>query len=213
MNVIQLGDSAVSLVFEEKIDPLINAQCVGIAEAIERRNWPAIRDVVATYNAVTVHFDPLKVDRHELSSELHLIAAVEGRTAATNPNRVTIPVQYGGEFGPDLSAVAQFAGCSEDEVVRLHTGNEYRVYMLGFLPGFPYMGSVDRRIAMPRLDVPRVQVPAGSVAIAGTQTGIYPCVTPGGWRIIGRTSTRVFDSAREQTFLLKAGDYVIFAAL
>ncbi len=100
----------------------------------------------------------------------------------------------------------------EDEVIGLHTATEYRVYMLGFLPGFPYMAAVNARIAMPRLDAPRLRVPAGSVGIAGMQTGIYPCESPGGWRIIGRTSLRLFDAARPEPFLLKAGDRVKFVA-
>ena len=109
-------------------------------------------------------------------------------TADTDVRTIEIPVSYGGASGPDLAAVAEFAKCSEADVVRLHTETLYRVYMLGFLPGFAYMGSVDRRIAMPRLETPRMRVAAGSVGIAAEQTGIYPCDTPGGWRIIGRTS-------------------------
>jgi KipI family sensor histidine kinase inhibitor len=109
-----------------------------------------------------------------------------------------------------LGAVAEFAECSEEDVVRLHAARAYHVYMLGFLPGFAYMGSVDPRIAMPRLDAPRLRVAAGSVGIAAAQTGIYPCETPGGWRIIGRTSTKVFDAARTEPFLLRAGDSVTF---
>ncbi len=116
---------------------------------------------------------------------------------------IEIPVSYGGASGPDLAAVAEFAECSEADVVQLHTQARYRVYMLGFLPGFAYMGSVDRRIAMPRLDTPRMRVNAGSVGIAGEQTGIYPCDTPGGWRIIGRTSAKLFDATRARTVSLE----------
>jgi KipI family sensor histidine kinase inhibitor len=123
---------------------------------------------------------------------------------------VRIPVSYGGEFGPDLAAVAAFGRCTEEDVIRLHARKVYRVYMLGFLPGFGYMGSVDPRIAMPRLETPRMRVAAGSVGIAGAQTGVYPTDTPGGWRIIGRTGTRMFDPAWERPFLLKAGDLVQF---
>ena len=125
---------------------------------------------------------------------------------------IEIPVSYGGASGPDLEAVAEFAECSEADVVQLHMQARYRVYMLGFLPGFAYMGTVDRRIAMPRLDTPRMRVNAGSVGIAGEQTGIYPCDTPGGWRIIGRTSAKLFDATRAQPSLLKAGDYVTFVS-
>jgi KipI family sensor histidine kinase inhibitor len=119
-------------------------------------------------------------------------------------------VTYGGASGPDLGAVSDFAQCSEADVVRLHMETRYRVYMLGFLPGFAYMGTVNHRIAMPRLDTPRMRVAAGSVGIAAAQTGIYPCDSPGGWRIIGRTSTKPFDPRRDEPFLLKAGDHVKF---
>jgi inhibitor of KinA len=111
-----------------------------------------------------------------------------------------------------LSSVAAYARCSEDEVVRIHTSTVYRVYMLGFLPGFAYLGSVDARIAMPRLDTPRLRVRAGSVGIAGVQTGIYPCDTPGGWRIIGRTEVRTFDPAKSEPFLFQPGQRVRFVA-
>jgi KipI family sensor histidine kinase inhibitor len=125
---------------------------------------------------------------------------------------VEIPVSYGGADGPDLPAVALFASVSEEDVIRIHQGTIYRVYMLGFLPGFAYLGSVNPRIAMPRVQAPRARVPAGSVGIAGAQTGVYPCDAPGGWRIIGRTPIAVFDSARPDPFLLKAGDRVKFVA-
>lgn len=213
MKLMNLGDSAVSLVFEEKIDPVVNARCVAIGRALEARRRRGIRDIVPTYNAVTVHFDPIQIDRENLFAELSELAAMEADSKDAGASRVTIGVKYGGEFGPDLGAVAQFARCSEDAVIQLHSGKEYRVYMVGFLPGFPYMGSVDARIGMPRLESPRLSVPAGSVAIAGTQTGIYPCVTPGGWRIIGHTDERMFDPARDRPFLVKAGDYVKFVAL
>src|SRR5205085_2714296 len=126
---------------------------------------------------------------------------------------IQIPVTYGGEFGPDLAEVARFAGATEDEVVRLHTADTYRVFMLGFVPGFAYMGTVNRRIAVPRRQAPRTAVAAGSVGIAGQQTGIYPSETPGGWQVIGRTAVRPFDLARPEACLFKAGDTVRFVSV
>jgi inhibitor of KinA len=123
---------------------------------------------------------------------------------------VDVPVCYGGEFGPDIGDVAAFGGCTAEEVVVLHAQIPYRVYMVGFVPGFAYMASVDRRIAAPRRVTPRPAVPVGAVAIAGRQTGIYPTVTPGGWNIIGRTPLKPFDSERQTPFLLQPGDTVIF---
>ena len=210
--IVALGDSCVALHLAATIDPVINARCIAVAEALESLALRGVRDVVPTYNSVTVHFDPLVADREALSEELGRLAG-ETPPPSQAPSRVVeIPVTYGGSSGPDLAAVAGFAGCSEAEVVRLHTERIYRVYMLGFLPGFAYLGSVDPRIAMPRLESPRLRVAVGSVALAGEQTGIYPCDSPGGWRLIGRTSVRVFDSQRTVPFLLKAGDHVRFAA-
>ena len=208
-----LGDSCVSVHLGTHIDPVINVRCIALADALESLGVPGIRDVVPTYNAVTVHFDPLVTDSARLTRELERLAASDLPSTVSATRTVDIPVVYGGESGPDLGAVAEFAECSEEDVVRLHASRTYRVYMLGFLPGFAYMGSVDPRIAMPRLDTPRLRVAAGSVGIAASQTGIYPCDTPGGWRIIGRASTNVFDATRSEPFLLRAGDSVTFVPL
>ncbi len=209
--VMPLGDSSVVLQYDAGIDPLVNARCVAVARAVELLKIAGVRDVVPTYNAVTIHFDPRIADRQSLSDQLGGLAASVS-PSEENTRLVEVPVRYGGAEGPDLAAVAAFAGCSEAEVVTLHTGRPYRVYMLGFLPGYAYMGSVDPRIAMPRLDTPRLRVPAGSVGIAGAQTGIYPCDSPGGWRLIGRTDLALFDPSRPSPFLFQAGDRVKFVA-
>jgi inhibitor of KinA len=211
--LVPMGDSCLSVMFDEKIDPAINARCVAIAASLEGRPPLGLRDVVPSYHAVTVHFDPLRIDRDRLVAELTRLAMIDDVAAGAGMEPVRIPVKYGGEWGPDLADVAAFAGCSEQDVIRLHSGVVYRVFMLGFLPGFAYLGSVDSRIAMPRLDTPRLRVLAGSVGIAGRQTGIYPCDTPGGWRIVGRTKEQVFDPARADPCLLKAGDSVTFVAV
>ena len=211
--IVILGDSCLSLQLDGAIDPLVNAQCVTLAMSLERLALAGVRDVVPSYNAVTVHFDPHVIDRRALAAELSSLERLSTATSGVHGRLVEVPVTYGGEAGPDLAAVAEFAQSTEAAVVQLHTAAPYRVYMLGFLPGFAYMGPVDARIAMPRLDTPRLRVPAGSVGIAGTQTGIYPCDTPGGWRIIGRTAIRLFDVTRAEPFLVKAGDRVKFVAV
>jgi KipI family sensor histidine kinase inhibitor len=162
---------------------------------------------------VAIHFDPLHTDYEALVKKIEGEApGIEPAAMdATRPLRV--PVCYAGEFAPDLAAVAAFGGITEAETVRLHTSRTYRVFMLGFTPGFTYMGSVDERIAAPRLSVPRLRVPAGSVGIAGAQTGIYPAPTPGGWQIVGRTPVKPFDLQREEPFLFKPGDAVQFYAI
>ena len=211
--VLAMGDSCLSVVFEETLSLAVNSQCVALAAELERRALPGVRDVVPAFHTVAVYFDPRLADRAALQKQVASMASMRADSAASESDPKEIPVSYGGESGPDLASVAAFAGCSEGEVIRLHTETVYRVYMLGFLPGFAYLGAVDRRIAMPRLDAPRLRVVAGSVGIAGVQTGIYPCDTPGGWRIIGRTLTRLFDPALAEPALLRAGDRVKFVAL
>jgi len=208
--ILTVGDSCISVQFASAIDPVVNARCIALAASLESVGPRGVLDVVPTYNAVTVHFDPLTADGEALSTELTRLAGTALPASAADSRTIEIPVSYGGASGPDLGAVAEFAQCSEADVVRFHMQARYRVYMLGFLPGFAYMGTVDPRIAMPRLGTPRMGVSAGSVGIAGEQTGIYPCDTPGGWRIIGRTSVMLFDATRAQPSLLKAGDYVTF---
>jgi KipI family sensor histidine kinase inhibitor len=186
---------------------------VSLAADVERRCLIGVRDIVPAYHTVSVYFDPRKINRSALQMELEkAISSAAAEGPATGATPVHISVTYGGEGGPDLASVAAFASCSEEDVIRLHSENVYRVYMLGFLPGFAYLGSVDPRIAMPRLGTPRLRVPAGSVGIAGAQTGIYPSEMPGGWRIIGRTSFKLFDPTRDEPSMLKAGDRVKFVA-
>ena len=213
VRLIALGDACVAAQFSETIDESVNKRCIAVAEALEQRRIPGVLDVLPTYNAVTVYFDPLKIDRPSLDVEIHGLVDSVAQPSNAIPRIVEIPVSYGEAAGPDLQAVAEFAGASPAEVVRLHTSRTYRVYMLGFLPGFAYLGTVDARIAMPRLETPRMRVTAGSVGIAGAQTGIYPCDTPGGWRIIGRTLQKMFDPSASEPCLLKAGDSVRFLAV
>jgi inhibitor of KinA len=211
--IVPAGDSALIVEFEERIDPGVNARTIACADAIQAAAIGGVRDVVPTYRSVAVYFDPLHTDSEALTACLEREAARPPGAASAAPPAVRIPVCYGGDLGPDLPAVAAFAELHEPEVVRLHTAGIYRVFMLGFVPGFAYLGIVDQRIAMPRHATPRVRVPSGSVGIAGVQTGVYPAETPGGWQLIGRTPVKPFDSARAQPFLLKAGDAVQFYAI
>jgi inhibitor of KinA len=168
---------------------------------------------VPTYRSVAVFFDPLRTNYDTLLERIERDAGRPAPDAARQAEPLRIPVCYGGDLGPDLGAVAAFGGISADEVIALHASATYRVFMLGFVPGFAYMGIVDARIAAPRHSTPRVRVPAGSVGIAGVQTGIYPAETPGGWQLIGRTPIKPFDANRAQPFLMKAGDAVRFYAI
>ena len=211
--LVTAGESALIVEFEETIDVSVNARAIALARALQRAAIAGVRDVVPTYRSVAVHFDPLRTpfDRLVASIEHEIAHPCAPPAAGLAPTR--IPVCYGGDFGPDLTEVAAFANLSEDAVVRRHTSVTYRVFMLGFVAGFAYMGTVDASIAMPRRETPRVRVPLGSVGIAGVQTGIYPAETPGGWRLIGRTPVKPFDPLREEPFLLQAGDHVQFFAI
>ena len=208
MRIREAGDSALLLELDEVINVSVNARAVAIARAVRRAGLSGLRDVVPTYRSVAVHFDPLSLDIETVRDTL--TRAADAAPDASEGKTVVIPVQYGGDMGPDLRDVAAFAGVSADEVVARHAGARYRVFMLGFLPGFAYMGTVDETIAMPRQATPRLKVPAGSVGIAGRQTGIYPRESPGGWRLIGRTSVSLFNPHRVPVALLAPGDTVRF---
>ena len=214
--LVHAGDSVVVAELENQIDERVNARAISLAAAIARAGLRGVRDIVPTYRSVAVYYDPLRVDFTRLSDLLSTAAraAADGEdTGRPEPRSpVRIPVTYGGADGPDLADVAAFAKVSEAEVVARHTGRIYRVFMMGFLPGFPYMGTVDPVIAAPRRATPRLRVPAGSIGIAGSQTGMYPAESPGGWQLIGRASIRLFDLSKPNPFLLEPGDDVEFVA-
>jgi inhibitor of KinA len=210
VRVAAAGDSALVAEFPSRIDPGINDCASALAQRLRWRWGGILRDVVVGYCTVTVYFDPLQVDAPWLESEIQAAAGPARQATRAGRAVVDVPVCYDGDLAPDLDDVARFGGCSSDEVVALHTSRTYRVYMLGFIPGFAYLAEVDPRIAAPRRATPRIEVPAGAVAIAGGQTGIYPAVTPGGWNIIGRTPKKPYDPGRPVPFLFNVGDEVRF---
>jgi inhibitor of KinA len=215
--LLAAGDSAVIVEFDDRIDPAVNDRAIRLAARTRDAAVAGVRDVVPTFRSVAVYFDPLRTDYDALCRRLETDAAI-GTSETADPARerinlrspIRVPVCYGGKFGPDLADVAAFGGISEAEAADIHAGAVYRVFMLGFIPGFPYMGSVDARIAAPRRAAPRHRVPAGSIGIAGPQTGIYPSESPGGWQIIGRTPLRPFDVERARPAMFAAGDLVQF---
>jgi KipI family sensor histidine kinase inhibitor len=213
IRLVQAGDASVVAELEARIDPVVNARAVALAEALRSAAIPGVRDVVPTYRTVAVYFDPLRTNYAALVERLHAEAGRCEDVTLEDRQPITVPVCYGGELGPDLPAVAAFAGLSADHVIAIHSGSTYRVFMLGFVPGFAYLGVVDPWIAAPRHATPRVRVPAGSVGIAGLQTGIYPAETPGGWQLIGRTPLKPFDLGRPAPCLFAAGDVVRFAPI
>ena len=213
VRIVAAGDAALVLELPARVDPAINARLVFVASELRRRFGTVVRDAVVGFTTLTVYFDPLTVDAAWLEGEIAQIAREEPPDDLAEGTTVDVPVCYGGQLGPDLSDVAAACGCSEEEVIRLHSSVEYRVFVVGFVPGFAYMGVVDERLALPRRAVPRTKVPAGSVAIAAGQTGIYPIETPGGWHLIGRTPIRPYDASRRDPVLFRCGDRVRFRAV
>lgn len=211
--LLPAGDKALVVEFGNEITPEINIHIRSFAAILNDKRIPGVREVVPTYRSVLVCFDPLEIDPEELEKRLVQLLGNLGRLKPPKPFVTIIPVCYGGEYGPDLSSVCKHTGLSEKELIRIHTGTDYLIYMLGFTPGFPYLGGMDRRIATPRLKTPRTKIPAGSVGIADKQTGIYPIDSPGGWQLIGRTPLKLYDPFRDPPVLLSAGNYVRFKAI
>jgi len=210
LRIVPAGDAALLVELPARIDPAVSGQAVALARAVRSHCTSSVRDVVVGYASVTIYFDPLHVDATALEEELRQVAQALPDHAIEDGALIDVDVCYGGEFGPDLADVAAFAKATEDEVVRLHSATTYRVYVVGFVPGFPYMASVHPRLALPRRTTPRTRVPAGSVAIAAGQTGIYPIETPGGWHLIGRTRVKPYDDSRAEPCLFRPGDRVRF---
>jgi len=205
--IFQFGDAA--LVCEAPPPATLDCQRRVWAAAAAARDWPHVFEVVPGMNNLTIVFDPLQADCAALASQLQ--DAWDAAAAAPDAGReVDIPVQYGGEFGPDLDVVARHTGLSAQEVVRRHAAGEYVVFFIGFQPGFAYMGGLDEALHAPRRASPRLEVPAGSVGIGGEQTGVYPASSPGGWQLIGRTDVALFDPTRNPPTLLQHGDRVRF---
>ena len=209
-----VGDRAISIDFGQVIDPTINRHIRQTIERIKALQLDGIIELVPTYCALLVEYDAMLYSYSEICNIIEPTLE-EGMTNTTNElvTVVEVPTVYGGEFGPDLSFVASHNHLSEDEVISIHSGTDYLVYMLGFIPGFTYLGGMNPRIATPRLSSPRTLIPAGSVGIAGEQTGTYPSDSPGGWQIIGRTPVTMYDMSKAQAALLKAGDYVRYVPI
>ena len=209
-----VGDRAISIDFGQVIDPTINRHIRQTIERIKELQLDGIIELVPTYCALLVEYDAMLYSYSEICNIIEPTFE-EGMANTTNElvTVVEVPTVYGGEFGPDLSFVASHNHLSEDEVISIHSGTDYLVYMLGFIPGFTYLGGMDPRIATPRLSSPRTLIPAGSVGIAGEQTGTYPSDSPGGWQIIGRTPVTMYDMSKAQAALLNAGDYVRYVPI
>ena len=207
------GDSALNIEFGNEISEEINKKIRVAAALIENREISGISEVVPTYRSLMIHYDPLIIEYEELISILKGIEENIKNVELYSPEIIEIPVLYGGQYGPDIENVVMHNKLTVEEVIKIHTSAEYLIYMLGFTPGFPYLGGMDKRIATPRLHSPRTKIPAGSVGIAGEQTGIYPVQSPGGWQLIGSTPIELFNPDSENPILLKSGNHIVFKSI
>lgn len=210
--LVPAGDSAILIELGSQIDPDINTQVFALTNSVEAAEIAAVVELIPTYRSLLVSYDPIISKYDEMRDRLgRFVTELEAIVEAAGESRIVeLPVVYGGEDGPGLESVAEHAGVSIKEVIDIHSGVDYRVYMIGFAPGFPYLGGLDQRIATPRLKTPRISVPAGSVGIAESQTGVYPNASPGGWQLIGRTASVLFDVTKSSPSLITPGSKVRF---
>jgi len=209
MRVEPYGENAIRITFGDQIDVDILQQIRGYCSFLKSLNLDGIVEIIPSFVSCLIVFDPRVQSYERLLPEIQKENEAIGQDLAPLTFH-EIPVIYGGEYGPDLHFVSEYCGLSEDEVIELHTRTVYAVFCVGFLPGYPYLGPLDKKLFTPRLETPRLKVPEGSVGIAQLQTGIYPFESPSGWRIIGKTERTLFDHRKEPYSLMKLGDLVRF---
>ncbi|WP_226667960.1 5-oxoprolinase subunit PxpB [Metabacillus litoralis] len=221
-NFLSQGDSAVTVQLGKKIHIDTHKKVKLLFEHLKSNPFKGMVEVTPSYTSVTVFYDPTKITLNHFNETPYrevvkvlstIITAINVSSNTMETNTLSIPVCYGGKYGPDLEEVARFHNLTEKQVINFHTEQDYLVYMIGFAPGFPYLGGMSEKIATPRKSTPRQTIPVGSVGIGGEQTGIYPIESPGGWQLIGRTPLTLFDSDRDQPSLLRAGDVVRFTPI
>lgn len=211
--VCPVGDTGLLASFEQHISQSVGAAVAALNTRVAAAAIPGVVETVPAFATLLIFYDPLVTEYDAVADAVQKLAqAPDSDTAAGEGRLVTIPVCYGGAFGPDLPFVAEHAGLTETEVIRLHAGRDYPIYMLGFLPGFPYLGGLDERLFTPRLASPRTAIPEGSVGIGGEQTGVYPIASPGGWQLIGRTPLKLFDPSAGR-LPYAAGDRIRFCPI
>ncbi len=207
---IPAGDRSIVMEFGNSISPEINARIRNMVAAIDEYESLGIEEIIPTYRSILIIYDPLTIDYNSIIEKLKEIESNLDNIDEGEIRIVELPTIYGGEYGPDIEFVAEHNGLTIDEVIEIHSSTDYLLYMLGFTPGFGYLGGMSEKIETPRLQVPRTKIPAGSTGIAGKQTGIYPIDSPGGWQLIGRTPVKLYNPMAEPPVLLNAGDYIRF---
>lgn len=210
IRILTAGDSALLIEFGKDINPETNRKITALVQLMREQHIEGIVDVIPAFCSLLINYDPRVLSYEELKERMEHLLKMETKTEATRKRVFEIPVCYGGEYGPDIENIAEHAGLSVEEVIKIHSSKDYLIYMLGFLPGFTYLGGLDERIHTPRLASPRLKIRAGSVGIGGSQTGIYPLDSPGGWQLMGMTPVRTYDPERQTPILVEAGDYIRF---
>lgn len=210
MRILPSGDLALVVEFGNEISTACNGRVRQLNQRLRKNEIKGIIETVPTFRSLLVYYNPSIITYKKLCKYIKSVSKEEGDIGVKTNRIIEIPVCYGGQYGIDLIEVAKHVGMSEAEVIQIHSGVDYLIYMLGFLPGFPYLGGLDHRLVTPRLPNPRTSIPARSVGIAGEQTGVYPVESPGGWRLIGRTPLKLYDSGREKPTLYEAGDFIRF---
>jgi KipI family sensor histidine kinase inhibitor len=197
VKILTAGDSSILIQFGNSIDPQINGKIAATVQLMREQHIEGVVDIIPAFCSLLINYDPRVISYDRMKQRMEQILSMEIASSARKKKVYEIPVCYGGNYGPDLSTIAEHAGLSPQEVIDIHTSTDYLIYMLGFLPGFTYLGGLDERIHTPRLANPRIRIPAGSVGIGGSQTGIYPMDSPGGWQLMGMTPVKTYDPERE----------------
>ena len=210
VQILTEGDSSLLIVFGDEISPEINSRISAVVQLLKNQHIKGVIDLIPSYAALLINYNPQVISFSEIRSRVETILSMDVKTENGAKTIVEIPVLYGGDYGPDLQTIADHAGLSPEEVIKIHASRDYLIYMLGFLPGFCYLGGLDERIHTPRLASPRLRIREGSVGIGGNATGIYPMDSPGGWQLMGMTPVKTFDPNREVPILLEAGQYIRF---
>ena len=213
IKLLTAGDSSILLQFGNTIDPAINRKIAATVQLMREQHINGVPDVIPAFCSLLINYDPRVISYEQIKRRMEALVKIDVTAGDTRKRVFEIPVCYGGEYGPDIQNIADHAGLSVEEVIQIHTSRDYLIYMLGFLPGFTYLGGLDERIHTPRLANPRIRIPAGSVGIGGSQTGIYPMDSPGGWQLMGMTPVKTYDPDREVPILVEAGDYIRFVAI
>lgn len=213
IKLLTAGDSSILLQFGNIIDPAINRKIAATVQLMREQHINGVTDVIPAFCSLLINYDPRVISYEQIKRRMEALVKFDVTAGDTRKRVFEIPVCYGGEYGPDIQNIADHAGLSVEEVIQIHTSRDYLIYMLGFLPGFTYLGGLDERIHTPRLANPRIRIPAGSVGIGGSQTGIYPMDSPGGWQLMGMTPVKTYDPDREVPILVEAGDYIRFVAI